>query len=138
MGAHRRNELGREHVAITHACQGDKRIVITGERAHGMSRHVAVKNAMRGPWSQSCVTNCKPRKSKQMSTSIYFVPTIHPWLRILGQRHSLPESKVSRREGHLPVPGSGHRSRSGSLSHYSRYRLLLPHTSLQNLSYGLG
>lgn len=135
MGAHRWHELGHEHVPITDAWQGDQPSVVTSEHGHDVSRHVTVKNAMRRASSRSCVTNCEQRKSKQASTLIYFVLRIHPWLQILGRRHSLPESKVSRRAGCLPVPGSGHRLTSGSLGHHWWYQVLWPHTSLQKLSY---
>lgn len=134
-GAHAWYELSHDHMPITHACPGDKLIIITSEYGHDMSWHVTVKNAIKRAWSHSRITNCKQNKSKQMSALIYFIPMMHLWIQILGHCHSFAESKVSRSEGYLPVAWSGHRWVSDSLTHHSQDPLLfLPYTCLRKLS----
>lgn len=96
------------------ACQGNKLIVITSECGPDMSWHIIVKKAIKGAWSQSCVT--------QKQTDVHF-DLFYPNDSSMasGTGHSFPESKVSRGEGHLPVPWSGHRPVSGTHSALSSF-----------------
>ena len=102
-GARKWDELGHDPLLLSHACVRQAKWLGLQVCGHDTSRCITFKNSAKRARSPE-LYNCKPRKSKQMSTLIYFISTIHLWLQILGHSHSLPEPEVSRREQRPLVP----------------------------------